>query len=149
MAGNATKRAPKGTRGKAKAEPKADAPKVGRPRAEADEAMIERLAIAGCPLAVIASLTGVSESTLKRNFDLPLKKGAIGVTHFLRAQLIAEALDPEAPSHTAALIFACKTIAGLRENAPEADEDGKPKGAIIDVSGDDEDDDDAPGYVAN
>lgn len=64
----------------------------------------------------IAELAGISETTLSDRFRAALKKARLTTKVGLRAKLIEEAMN----GNTAALIFACKTIAGLRETLPDA-----------------------------
>jgi AraC-like DNA-binding protein len=87
--------------------------KRGRPHVKPriDVKEIESAAQAQFTLEQIAALTGVSVSTLQRNFDHLLKKGGARTALSLRQRLIVEAHQ----GNTAALIFACKTMAGLKE----------------------------------
>src|SRR6266446_5508619 len=55
-------------------------------------------------------------SAFRRRFAPTLKKGRYQLAHMLRSQLVRRAMGGD----TAALIFACKTILGLRE--PRGDE---------------------------
>jgi hypothetical protein len=53
----------------------------------------------------------VNHRTIERRFAPALKKGRHNLAHMLRSQLVRRAMSGD----TAALIFACKTILGLRE----------------------------------
>ena len=48
---------------------------AGRPRIELNEEMVEKLAAIGCTVQEIADIMGVGDSTIKRNYDLPIKTG--------------------------------------------------------------------------
>lgn len=80
--------------------------------------LIEKLARAGVTVEQIADITGVSKRTLERSFDAAIKKGRNSCAALLRAELVDRALN----GNTIALLFACKTLAGLRENGPTPEE---------------------------
>src|SRR6266404_7020532 len=96
---------------------------MGRPRIPIEEEKVEELASVGCSAEEIASLLTppgskrlVDHRTIERRFAPALKKGHHQLAHMLRSQLVRRAMGGD----TAALIFACKSILGLRE--PRADE---------------------------
>jgi hypothetical protein len=91
---------------------------MARPKIPIDEGKVEELASLGCSVEEIASLVTPSDSkravghrTIERRFAPALKKGRHNLAHMLRSQLVRRAMSGD----TAALIFACKTILGLRE----------------------------------
>jgi hypothetical protein len=92
---------------------------MARPKIPIDEAKVEELASVGCSVEEIASLLtppgskrSVDHRTIERRFAPALKKGRHQLAHMLRSQLVRRAMGGD----TAALIFACKTILGLRES---------------------------------
>jgi hypothetical protein len=92
---------------------------MGRPKIPIDEVKVEELASLGCSVEEIASLLtppgskrSVDHRTIERRFAPTLKKGRHQLAHMLRSQLVRRAMGGD----TAALIFACKTILGLRES---------------------------------
>jgi hypothetical protein len=96
---------------------------MARPKIPIDEGKVEELASVGCSAEEIASLLtppgsklSVDHRTIERRFAPALKKGRYQLAHMLRSQLVRRAMGGD----TAALIFACKTILGLRE--PRGDE---------------------------
>src|SRR5258708_38518374 len=96
---------------------------MARPKIPIDEERVEELASVGCSAEEIASLLTPSDSkrpvdhrTIQRRFAPALKKGRSRLARMLRRQLVRRAIAGD----TAALIFACKTILGLRE--PRGDE---------------------------
>jgi len=96
---------------------------MARPKIPIDEEKVEELASVGCSAEEIASLVtppgskrSVDHRTIERRFAPTLKKGRHQLAHMLRSQLVHRAMNGD----TAALIFACKTILGLRE--PRGDE---------------------------
>ncbi len=96
---------------------------MGRPKIPIEEEKVEELASVGCSAEEIASLLtppgskrAVDHRTIERRFAPTLKKGRHQLAHMLRSQLVRRAMSGD----TAALIFACKTILGLRE--PRGDE---------------------------
>src|SRR5258708_31830630 len=96
---------------------------MGRPKIPIEEERVEELASVGCSAEEIASLLtplgskrSVDHRTIERRFAPALKKGRHNLAHMLRSQLVRRAMSGD----TAALIFACKTILGLRE--PRGDE---------------------------
>jgi hypothetical protein len=58
----------------------------------------------------------IDHPTIERRFAPTLEKGRHQLAHMLRSQLVRRAMSGD----TAALIFACKTILGLRE--PRSDD---------------------------
>lgn len=76
-----------------------------------DEEQIRELASLGLTDEKIALLARCSARTLQRRFGGALKEGRVTTERNLRRALIEQALS----GNTAALIFACKTLAGLRE----------------------------------
>jgi len=91
---------------------------MARPKIPIDGGKVEELASLGCSVEEIASLVTPSDSkravdhrTIERRFAPALKKGRHQLAHMLRSQLVRRAMGGD----TAALIFACKTILGLRE----------------------------------
>jgi len=91
---------------------------MARPKITIDEEQVEQLASLGCSAEEIASLLtppgskrSVNHRTIERRFAPTLKKGRHQLAHMLRSQLVRRAMGGD----TAALIFACKTILGLRE----------------------------------
>ena len=91
---------------------------MARPKIPIDEGKVEELASLGCSVEEIASLLtppgskrAVDHRTIERRFAPTLKKGRHQLAHMLRSQLVRRAMGGD----TAALIFACKTILGLRE----------------------------------
>lgn len=96
---------------------------MGRPKIPIEEERVEELASVGCSAEEIASLLTppsskrlVDHRTIERRFAPALKKGRCRLARMLRSQLVRRAINGD----TAALIFACKTILGLRE--PRSDE---------------------------
>jgi hypothetical protein len=96
---------------------------MARPKIPIDEEKVEELASVGCSVEEIASLLtppgskrAVDHRTIERRFAPALKKGRSRLARMLRSQLVRRAIAGD----TAALIFACKTILGLRE--PRGDE---------------------------
>ena len=96
---------------------------MARPKIPIDEEKVEELASVGCSVEEIASLLtppgskrAVDHRTIERRFAPALKKGRCRLARMLRSQLVRRAIAGD----TAALIFACKTILGLRE--PRGDE---------------------------
>jgi hypothetical protein len=96
---------------------------MARPKIPIDEERVEELASVGCSAEEIASLLTppgskrpVDHRTIERRFAPALKKGRCRLARMLRSQLVRRAIAGD----TAALIFACKTILGLRE--PRSDE---------------------------
>jgi len=96
---------------------------MARPKIPIDEEKVEELASVGCSAEEIASLLTppgskrpVDHRTIERRFAPALKKGRCRLARMLRSQLVRRAIAGD----TAALIFACKTILGLRE--PRGDE---------------------------
>ena len=91
---------------------------MGRPKIPIEEEKVEELASVGCSAEEIASLLTpagskrlVDHRTIERRFAPALKKGRCRLARMLRSQLVRRAMGGD----TAALIFACKTILGLRE----------------------------------
>jgi len=96
---------------------------MARPKIPIDAEKVEELASLGCSVEEIASLLTpqgskrpVDHRTIERRFAPALKKGRCRLARMLRSQLVRRAIAGD----TAALIFACKTILGLRE--PRSDE---------------------------
>jgi hypothetical protein len=96
---------------------------MGRPKIPIEEEKVEELASVGCSAEEIASLLTppgskrlVDHRTIERRFAPALKKGRCRLARMLRSQLVRRAMAGD----TAALIFACKTVLGLRE--PRGDE---------------------------
>ena len=96
---------------------------MARPKIPIDEERVEELASVGCSAEEIAFLLTppgskrpVDHRTIERRFAPALKKGRSRLARMLRSQLVRRAMAGD----TAALIFACKTILGLRE--PRGDE---------------------------
>jgi hypothetical protein len=92
---------------------------MGRPKLPIEEEKVEELASVGCSAEEIASLLTppgskrpMDHRTIERRFAPTLKKGRHQLAHMLRSQLVRRAMNGD----TAALIFACKTILGLRES---------------------------------
>jgi len=96
---------------------------MGRPKIPIEEEKVEELASVGCSAEEIASLLTppgskrpIDHRTIERRFAPALKKGRHRLARMLRSHLVRRAITGD----TAALIFACKTILGLRE--PRNDE---------------------------
>ncbi|MST65151.1 hypothetical protein [Schaalia hyovaginalis] len=79
---------------------------------------VERLAKLGLTQGMIANIIGVSEDTLRRRLKKEpelaeaLRAGRVNVRTQLTAKLLDQALNK---NNVRALLFACKSILGLRE----------------------------------
>ncbi len=87
----------------------------GRPPVEIDERLVVSLARIGCTLEEIASITGVSESTLKRRAGNEIAKGQDEMRTSLRRWQYLKAKD----GNVAMLIWLGKQYLGQRERIDE------------------------------
>jgi hypothetical protein len=78
---------------KAKAKPKAEKPKVGRPEIPVDENVVRRLAQAGVPVTDISHIVGLSRTRLYERFGTLLDKSAAEGSVSLRIKQHALALN--------------------------------------------------------
>lgn len=82
--------------------------KVGRPRADVDPELVEKLASIGCTLAEMAAACNCSKDTLQRNFAAEIAKGQENGKTRLRKKQIEVALA----GNVSMLIFLGKNMLG-------------------------------------
>ena len=94
--------------------------KVGRPKKKLPYSLqdIEKLATMQCTRLEIANFCGCSESTLKRNFDLPIKKGWDKGKRSLRRAMFDKAMR----GNTTMLIWQSKNYLGMKDKMETAEE---------------------------
>jgi IS30 family transposase len=87
----------------------------GRKRIRIDPKRVEQFAVMGCSAAEIAAELGVAPRTISDRFSSILKNGKKRMELRLRSKLVQEAMK----GNTAILIFAGKTLLGLKEPLTE------------------------------
>jgi hypothetical protein len=93
---------------------------MARPKIPIDESKVEKLAAVGASIPEIAAelapegKKSLNHKTIERRFGYLLKKGAEKRNLRIRSVLVKEALAGNTP----VLIFACKTLLGLKEHDP-------------------------------
>tara|TARA_R100001594_G_scaffold22732_1_gene44098 strand:+ start:421 stop:753 length:333 start_codon:yes stop_codon:yes gene_type:complete len=94
--------------------------KVGRPKKKLPYSLqdIEKLATMQCTRLEIANFCGCSESTLKRNFDLPIKKGWDKGKRSLRRAMFDKAMR----GNTTMLIWLSKNYLGMKDKMETSEE---------------------------
>ena len=94
--------------------------KVGRPKKKLPYSLqdIEKLATMQCTRLEIANFCGCSESTLKRNFDLPIKKGWDKGKRSLRRAMFDKAMR----GNTTMLIWLSKNYLGMKDKVETSEE---------------------------
>ena len=94
--------------------------KVGRPKKKLPYSLqdIEKLATMQCTRLEIANFCGCSESTLKRNFDLPIKKGWDKGKRSLRRAMFDKAMR----GNTTMLICLSKNYLGMKDKMETSEE---------------------------
>ena len=94
--------------------------KVGRPKKKLPYSLqdIEKLATMQCTRLEIANFCGCSESTLKRNFDLPIKKGWDKGKRSLRRAMF----DIAMMGNTTMLIWLSKNYLGMKDKMETSEE---------------------------
>ena len=94
--------------------------KVGRPKKKLPYSLqdIEKLATMQCTRLEIANFCGCSESTLKRNFDLPIKKGWDKGKRSLRRAMFYKAMR----GNTTMLIWLSKNYLGMKDKMETSEE---------------------------
>lgn len=65
---------------------------MGRPKADIDAVVVEKLARLGCTEAEIAGFCGVGETTIRRRFGAELSKGRVTLKRSLRRKQLQVAL---------------------------------------------------------
>jgi hypothetical protein len=89
---------------------------MGRPKKQISEKTVLQMATIGAPVSEIAATLDCGATTIKRRFGPAIKKGHEKCNFLLRRVLVREALKGE----PAPLIFACKTLLGLKEPRDDA-----------------------------
>ena len=125
---SAKKAAKKVTKKVTKKAVKKAARKVGRPKAQLDAGMIERLASIGCPNSEIAAVVGCSVATLDRNYVDVIHKGRENLKTRLRKKQIEVALT----GNVSMLIWLGKQILGQSEKVEARTEHSGTIGGTLD-----------------
>jgi hypothetical protein len=107
---------------KAKAKPKAEKPKVGRPEIPVDENVVRRLAQAGVPVTDISHIVGLSRTRLYERFGTLLDKSAAEGSVSLRVRQHALALN----GNVTMLIWLGKNRLGQSDKQEIGGPNGKP-----------------------
>jgi hypothetical protein len=94
--------------------------KVGRPKKEIPYTLedVEKLATMQCTREEIANFCGCSVSTLKRNFDPPIKKGWDKGKRSLRRAMFDKAMR----GNTTMLIWLSKNYLGMKDKVETSEE---------------------------
>jgi hypothetical protein len=111
-----------------KPDKKKTATKAGRPKADVDADMVEKLAGIGCPNSEIAALVGCSVATLDRNFAEVMHKGRENVKTRLRKKQIELALA----GNVTLLIWLGKQMLGQAEKVEARTEHSGQIGGTLD-----------------
>jgi hypothetical protein len=89
---------------------------MARPRKAVDPAKVQAFAAQGCTSGEIGSALDVSGDTIERRYAVPLVKGRHQLNRLLKSKML-EQIDL---GNTAVLIFALKSVCGLREPREDA-----------------------------
>ena len=94
--------------------------KVGRPKKKLPYTLedVEKLATMQCTREEIANFCGVSVSTLKRNFDPPIKRGWDKGKRSLRRAMFDKAMR----GNTTMLIWLSKNYLGMKDKVETSEE---------------------------